>query len=82
MNPDEKAAEARLRAVAASHWRDVDAVDHNDALRVGDIRIMLALLDEARADYTAERERANEWLAQLHDASAEVARLRAALEAK
>jgi hypothetical protein len=134
MNPDEKAAEARLRAVAASHWRDVDAVDHNDALRVGDIRIMLALLDEARAeaatykqecasisaefglpptirpsegeitrfledyrkvlaatkqvelftrerdaaraDYTAERERANEWLAQLHDARAEVARLR------
>jgi hypothetical protein len=38
--------------------------------------------DEARADYTAERERANEWLAQLHDARAEVARLRAALEAK
>jgi len=36
--------------------------------------------DEARAHYTAERERANEWLARLHDASAEVARLRAALE--
>jgi len=35
------------------------------------VEALLRERDEARADYTAERERANEWLAQLHDSHRE-----------
>lgn len=63
------------RYATCEHWtirRLCDLCNTPEDLELDRLREKVACLtrerDEARAHYTAERERANEWLAQLHDA--------------